>query len=297
MAQGDQPHYLVPSALQAAEAASLQPTPLLGGAPPALLHQQGAPPLAHLHQAQLQQMQLVPPMVPSVPLPFPHLGGADAGAAAAAFVAPSAQAFQQPPLVLQQVPAGSELVYVNPRQLAGILRRRSKREKQEAALRRVAGKTVSECARPLPSRACGLAALAGAASQATAPPSARRQQAPPQRAAGQPPPHRRPALHSAHPAARCAPPLAAELGEAGAERPSQGAGADAQRHIHEVRCSQRAALHCPAGHAPLRQLLRTGMQLVTAAGCAAAALNQPTPTAARLLLQQGGARGAGAAHG
>ena len=163
------PHFLLPAALAGAlQAVAPQPT-LLGGAP--------GQPLDH------QQAHLLPPAaVQALQLGLPLPGGGGGGAALGALglappqppPAPAQDVQQQQQQQQQQHPAlqysletlaphqtaavvkaaqaaaavlahggGRDLLYVNPKQLAAIQRRREKRERQEARMRQLVAKAVS----------------------------------------------------------------------------------------------------------------------------------------------------------
>ncbi len=148
---GHYPVALMPGTAAAAAAATLQPTPnqrQLGveALPPAHLQLQ-----QHPQQLGQQQRLGTQAAVAQLSLPFVPLGAAGAFPQGLvqlhAFGLPG-QAQQQAAPLLYTVPPGAapasaaaaaagagDPVYVNPRQLAGILRRRKQREKEEAKRR------------------------------------------------------------------------------------------------------------------------------------------------------------------
>lgn len=142
--------YFVPAALQAAEAASLQPTPLGAGHAPTLLYPHaGHPPTA-------VQLQLAPTSA-AVPLAFPPTGALPytLPANGGGFQQPlAAYGMAQPALAAAAIAAAacgagagsaagdSDLLYVNPKQLACILRRRKKRAEQEEKLHQLRTRQV-----------------------------------------------------------------------------------------------------------------------------------------------------------
>ena len=154
-----------PAALQAAEAAALQPTPLAAAHAPALQH--GAGGHAPMAPTELQQLQL-PHGAAAAPLAFPPAVAASGAAFAMPPLATAVlgqqplAAFSAPPqapltaavaaaAAAAQPGTSGDVVYVNPRQLAAILRRRSQRAKQEerlAALRatKVRARCTPQCA-------------------------------------------------------------------------------------------------------------------------------------------------------
>lgn len=145
-----------PAALQAAEAAALQPTPLGAAHAPSLQH--GTAGHAPLAPGTLQQLQ-VPPGA-AAPLAFPPAatGGAYTMPPLAALGQNPLAAFGAPPqapLTAAAAAAGAQVtgqpgtsgdvLYVNPRQLAAILRRRSQRAKQEERLAALRATKVGGC--------------------------------------------------------------------------------------------------------------------------------------------------------
>lgn len=221
MAGNPQLPFLMTSQLQAAEAAALQPTPLhLQQPPPVHLH------VDPLHQGPLHhQTQLLPPMgyQPLAAAPGPQ----QAYAAAAMHGGYMAAGYA----TLASGGPASNPLYVNPKQLARILCRRSMREKEAERLRQlratqVGGRNMWGRRRWREERSltpCAAAAV-----------------------------HRSPA--TAHGPPRLLPPAAAPQAPQ-AQRHCRGAAEGPPRAVHEVRAPQQGAQRrlvavCPCAAPP-----------------------------------------------